>query len=79
MVYNLACHAALHGIQGGMTDSALKQFRRANSLTLADVAEKVGLSESHLSRVEREGTDKMPLAAKLAAVTGLPMEAFARQ
>lgn len=77
MIYNLACHAALHGIQGRM-DTALKTFRRENKLTLADVAGKVGLSESHLSRVEREGTDKLPLAQKLAAVTGLPLEAFGR-
>lgn len=60
-------------------DTALKTYRRANQLTLADVAEKVGLTESHLSRVEREGTDKLSLAAKLATVTGLPLEAFGRQ
>jgi transcriptional regulator with XRE-family HTH domain len=78
MIYNLACHAALHGIQERM-DTALKTYRRANSLTLADMAEKVGLTESHLSRVEREGTDKLSLAAKLATVTGLPLEVFGRQ
>lgn len=59
-------------------DTALKKYRKENRLTLADVAVKVDVTEGHLSRVERSGTDMLPLAMKLAEVTGLPIEAFAR-
>lgn len=59
-------------------DTALKKYRKDNRLTLADVAVKVDVTEGHLSRVERSGTDMLPLAMKLAEVTGLPVEAFAR-
>lgn len=56
----------------------LKSYRKENRLTLADVAERVGITESHLSRVERAGTNMLPLAMRLAEVTGLPVQSFVR-
>jgi transcriptional regulator with XRE-family HTH domain len=79
---NLACHAKLHRIHiSVMTDvTPLRAFRKAQAqkMPLRELALKVGVSESQLSRIEREGTDSLPLAIKLAEITSLPVEAFAK-
>lgn len=62
-----------------MADTPLKQYRAEKRITLAQLAADVGVTESHLSRVERKGTERLQMAMKLAEVTGLPVEAFARQ
>jgi hypothetical protein len=58
----------------------LRAFRRAQTpkLPLWRLAETVGVSESQLSRIEREGTDSLPLAMRLAEITSLPVESFAK-
>jgi transcriptional regulator with XRE-family HTH domain len=58
----------------------LRAFRQAQcpKMPLHQLAEKVGVSESQLSRIEREGTDSLPLALRLAELTSLPVEAFAK-
>lgn len=64
-----------------MTDlTPLRAFRKAQAekMPLRTLAEKVGVSESQLSRIEREGTDSLPLAIRLAEITRLPVEAFAK-
>lgn len=57
----------------------LRVFRLAQEprMSLKVLAEKVGVTEGHLSRVEREGTASFALAIKLAEETALPLEAFA--
>ncbi|MCR5875136.1 helix-turn-helix domain-containing protein [Phenylobacterium sp. J426] len=64
-----------------MADEAtpLRTFRHAQTprWSLKDVAEALGLSESQVSRIERDGTTSLPLAMKLAKITGLPVESFA--
>lgn len=57
----------------------LRRFRNAQSpkLSLKALADQVGLSESQLSRIEREGTTSLPQAMKLSEITSLPVEAFA--
>lgn len=62
-----------------MTDtvSPLREYRRQRKLTLGDLCKVVGLSDSQLSRIEREGTHSLPTAIQLAEKTGLPVEAFA--
>lgn len=58
----------------------LRAFRksRAEKMTLRDLAEKVGVTEGQLSRIERDGTESLPMALKLAEITGLPVESFAK-
>lgn len=54
----------------------LTRYRRDKSLTLSTLAEQLGISEGHLSRVERFGTANFKLALNLAEITGLPVETF---
>jgi transcriptional regulator with XRE-family HTH domain len=64
-----------------MTDvTPLRAFRKAQAqkMPLRELALKVGVSESQLSRIEREGTDSLPLAIKLAEITSLPVESFVK-
>lgn len=64
-----------------MTDvTPLRAFRKAQAekMPLRELAEKVGVSESQLSRIERNGTDSLPLAMRLSEITNLPVEAFAK-
>ena len=58
----------------GMSTNRIKQLRIEKGLTLGQLAEKVGLSESHLSRVEAgvRGVKLSKLGA-LAKVLGVPM------
>lgn len=58
-------------------DTPLRKYRREHKLTLKDMAPSAGLSDSQLSRIEREGTHSLPTAIKLAALTGLPVQDFA--
>jgi transcriptional regulator with XRE-family HTH domain len=62
-----------------LPDPPLRAFRHSRTprMPLHELANRVGLSESQMSRVEREGTNSLPLALKLAEVTGLPVETFA--
>lgn len=61
-------------------DSALKTYRKSKKLTLADLADETGIGVAHLSKLER-GIAGVSLdnALRLAGVTGLPVEAFAKQ
>jgi transcriptional regulator with XRE-family HTH domain len=52
----------------------LRQRREALNLTLAAMAQKVGISESRLSRIERTGRTSMDTARAIAAATGLSIE-----
>lgn len=56
--------------------SPLREYRRQHKLTLGAFCKLVDLSDSQLSRIEREGTGSFATALKLAEVTGLPVEAF---
>jgi transcriptional regulator with XRE-family HTH domain len=65
-----------------MTDTVtpLRAFRTAKSpkMPLRELAAKIGVTEGQLSRIEREGTDSLPMAIKLAEITGLPVESFGK-
>lgn len=64
-----------------MTDTALtplRRFRMAKSLKLHELSAQLDMTPSQLSRIEREGTTSLPTAMKIAAVTGLPIQDFAR-
>ena len=57
-----------------MSTIRIKQLRIEKGLTLGQLAEKVGLSESHLSRVEAGvGGVKLSKLGALAKVLGVPM------
>jgi transcriptional regulator with XRE-family HTH domain len=58
----------------------LRTFRKAQTpaLSLKALAERVGLTEGQLSRIERKGTESLTTAMKLSEITGLPVESFAR-
>lgn len=57
----------------------LRSFRRSQTpkMSLKVLATRVGVSESQLSRIERDGTHSLPQAIALAKATGLPVESFA--
>lgn len=59
----------------------LRCFRKAQSpkLPLKALAAQVGISEGQLSRIERQGTDSLEMAMKLAEITNLPVETFAKR
>jgi len=56
----------------------LRAFRKKNKLTLGAVAPQIGVSESQLSRIEREGTASLDIALRLAELTAQPIEAFSK-
>ena len=57
-----------------MSANRIKQLRIEKGLTLGQLAEKVGLSESHLSRVEAGARGvKLSKLGALAKVLGVPM------
>lgn len=58
-------------------ESPLRKYRRAISATQEQLAGKIGVTPGQVSRIEREGTTSLPMALKLADVTGLPPAAFA--
>lgn len=57
--------------------SPLRKYRRATGLTMEALADRVGVSPSQMSRIERKGTHSLPVALKLAGITGLPPQSFA--
>lgn len=57
----------------------LRAHRKAKGLTLNDIATVVGVSESQLSRIERDGTDSLGIALKLAEITGADPALFGRE
>jgi transcriptional regulator with XRE-family HTH domain len=62
-----------------MSDHALRLWRKANGVTLATLAARVGVEPSHLSEVENgHNTPSIKLAAKLSRETGgaVPLDAF---
>ena len=65
----------------GMTP--LRVHRKEAGLTLGQLAELVSksgheISDSQLSRIERQGAKRMETAMAIANVTGLPVEALAQ-
>lgn len=57
----------------------LRAYRKERKLTLGDVAPELGVSDSQLSRIEREGTDSLRLALKLSDMTGAEPGAFSKR
>lgn len=57
-----------------MKASALRQFRLDHGMTLVEAADKLGVSVSHLSDMERGESRPSPkLAEKLAKKTAIPV------
>lgn len=52
-------------------DTPLRTRRKDLGLTLATLAERVGITQGQLSRIEREGRASLATAIKLEAVTGV--------
>lgn len=57
----------------------LREYRQGRKMTLRELATIVGVSESQLSRIERDGTQSLERAVALATKTGLPVESFLRR
>lgn len=57
----------------------LRAFRREKEITLKALAPFIGVSESQLSRIEREGTPLLRIALKLAEITEEPVESFLKE
>jgi len=57
-------------------NTPLKAFRRNNGLKLRDLAEQIGVTEGQMSRIERNGTNSLSTALRIANVTGLPVAAL---
>lgn len=57
--------------------SPLRKFRRATGKSMDELAAEVGVSPSQMSRIERNGTHSLPVALRLADITGLPVKSFA--
>jgi transcriptional regulator with XRE-family HTH domain len=55
----------------------LRSRRKALGLTLAQMAERVGVTEGQISRIERFGGASLATAVKLERETGLPAASFA--
>jgi len=56
----------------------LQQWMDAKGWKDAEVAKKLGgISRSQVSRIRRNGTRSLPTAQRFAALTKLPVEAFA--
>jgi transcriptional regulator with XRE-family HTH domain len=60
-----------------MTMQPLREYRKTHGLTLKAMAARLDMSDSQLSRLEREGTTSLPTALRIANATGLPVESFA--
>lgn len=55
----------------------LRKWRNDNGKTLANVAEGVAVTPSHLSEIERGlNNPSLALAARLSRETGIPIEEF---
>ena len=57
-----------------MAIETLRQYRKRNGLTLANLAEKVDVTEGQLSRIETTGRASLSTALKIQAETGIPPE-----
>ena len=56
----------------------LREWRKSNKVTLAQVSERVGVGPSFLSDIENfHKRPSLSLAAKLESVTGIPAREFA--
>ncbi|MES2602130.1 MAG: helix-turn-helix transcriptional regulator [Pseudomonadota bacterium] len=60
------------------TQHPLRDWRRQNGITLQALAEKVGVTQSHLSEIENGNNDpSFGLAIKLSRETGISLASFA--
>ena len=51
--------------------AALQKYRKDNNLTQKDLAKKLGITQAHISRVEKHGIDLSEnLTARIASLTG---------
>lgn len=58
----------------------LRRWREENRVTLMALSEESGLSDGHLSLVERDLKGvSLTTAAKLSNITGIPIEDFVRE
>lgn len=79
MKKSLAANFTLGYIPGMTPVHALRQWRKTNRKTLADVAGEVGVTPSHLSEIERGINEpSLALAAKLSRGTGIPIDDFVK-
>jgi transcriptional regulator with XRE-family HTH domain len=77
----IACHASLYDLQISTMEkqaSPLREYRKRASLTLADLAAKVGVTVGQLSRIERNGQASLSTALAIQSETGVPVEDIAR-
>lgn len=54
----------------------LRAYRKDRGLRLREIKDIIGVSESQLSRIERDGTPKIEIARRLSVLTGHPLESF---
>ena len=59
-------------------DTPLRIGRKNLGLTLAGLAERVGISQGQLSRIERGGRTSLDTAVKLEALTGVSASEIAQ-
>jgi transcriptional regulator with XRE-family HTH domain len=60
------------------TAHPIKEWRKANGKTLAELAGDVGVSPSHLSEIENGNNEpSLELAVKLSTRTGIEISSFA--
>jgi transcriptional regulator with XRE-family HTH domain len=58
--------------------SPLRSYRKEHGVSLAALADQVGMDETHLSRFERgQAGISLQNAIKISRVTGLPVEVLA--
>jgi transcriptional regulator with XRE-family HTH domain len=60
-------------------DTPLRVVRKAKGVNLRTLAKRCKISESQMSRIERDGTDSLKLAVELSKFSGLPVETFMRR
>lgn len=66
--------ASNDGVKGSLAVKALKRFRKAKTLSLADVADRTGLLPPAVARAEREGTDpRFSTVAAIAKAMDVPL------
>jgi DNA-binding XRE family transcriptional regulator len=61
-------------------DHDLRRWRKAEAITLSDLAGRVGVRASHLSEIENwNNKPSLALAVKLSRETGIPIDKFVKQ
>lgn len=55
---------------------SLAEYLATGQETQESLAERVGVSQAHISRVAAGGSCSLTLAKRLSALTGVPVEAF---